>query len=91
MDTFVKQPADKLDYVVDLSDWLTDNDNIVDASTVVESGINVLLTEIDPSTTMVKVWIDGGTDGETYKVTVTVQTQLGRRKEVDFNVRVKET
>ena len=37
-----------------------------------------------------KVWLSGGVDGATYKVTVRVDTAGGRRKEVDFQLIVRE-
>lgn len=37
-----------------------------------------------------KVWLSGGVDGATYKITVRVDTAGGRRKEVDFQLIVRE-
>lgn len=39
----------------------------------------------------VKVWLSGGVDGVTYKLTLTIETEDGRVKEVDFRLKVKET
>lgn len=39
----------------------------------------------------VKVWVAKGISGVTYKLTLTIDTEAGRRKEVDFKVKVKET
>jgi hypothetical protein len=39
----------------------------------------------------VKVWLSGGNDGVTYKLTLTIETEDGRKKEVDFKLKVKET
>lgn len=38
----------------------------------------------------VKVWLSGGIHGATYKITVRVDTEGGRRKEVDFRLTVRE-
>jgi hypothetical protein len=38
----------------------------------------------------VKIWTQGGTDGATYKLTLVANTHDGRRKEVDFKIKVKE-
>jgi len=38
----------------------------------------------------VSVWLSGGTDGQRYKVTVTVDTMGGRRDQSEFIVRVKD-
>jgi len=39
----------------------------------------------------VKVWLQDGNDGVTYKLTLTIHTEDGRVKEVDFKLKVKET
>ncbi len=38
----------------------------------------------------VKVWLSDGIDGVTYKLTLTIETEDGRVKEVDFKIKVKE-
>lgn len=38
----------------------------------------------------VKVWLSGGLDGVTYKLRATIDTESGRRKEVDFKLKVKD-
>lgn len=38
----------------------------------------------------VKVWLSNGIDGATYKLTLTIETEDGRIKEVDFKLKVKE-
>jgi len=40
--------------------------------------------------TRVKVFANAGTDGVTYKVTVTMTTASGRIKQDEFTVRVKD-
>lgn len=44
----------------------------------------------DVAPVRVKVWLSGGTHGATYKLTVRVDTEGGRRKEVDFRMNVRE-
>ena len=47
----------------------------------------------DPATsdpTAVKVWLRGGVSGTSYKVELTIDTDRGRRGQVEFRVRVKE-
>lgn len=38
----------------------------------------------------VKVWTSGGVNGATYKITVTMTSNAGRVKEVDFKLKIKE-
>lgn len=86
---FEKQPADVLDYDFDYSDWLDDrSDTIATYNVVAETGLTVgLVTAISG---VVKVFLSGGTDGQTYKVTCTVTTTGGRTKQAEISVKVKE-
>jgi hypothetical protein len=55
--------------------------------------ILVLSNQDDPFSDVyrVKIWISGGLDGATYKLTLLMDTTGGRRKEVDFKIRIKES
>lgn len=104
MKTFPKQPAERLAYDIDLTDWfqaLSPTDYIqsarvtVPAVTVGPGAASALDASLNPTflgtpATIAKVWIEGGVDGATYKVTLEVTTFEGRVKEVDFLIRVKE-
>lgn len=87
---FTKQPADVQDFDVDFTQYLTDlSDTGVSHIATVETGIT-----LDRSTLaagVVKVWLSGGTDGWSYKVTATLTTTGGRVKQAEITVRVKET
>lgn len=86
---FTKQPVDVLDYDVDYSEWLSDNDNVQSAEiSVTPTGLTVDSHFVnDPR---VKINLSGGTDGVTYKVTVTATTTDGRIKQDEFKIKVKE-
>lgn len=86
---FTKQPVDVLDYDVDYSEWLSDNDNVQSAEiSVTPTGLTVDSHFVnDPR---VKINLSGGTDGVTYKVTVTATTIDGRIKQDEFKIKVKE-
>ena len=43
------------------------------------------------SSGVVKVTLSGGTDGTTYKVTATLTTVSGLKKEAEIKIKVKET
>lgn len=106
MRTFRKQPAEVLPYDVDFAEWLTLGDDIESAQVHVDSAINgepsdltigdvVLLIQNPEATHMIaatrlKVWLSGGLNGATYKITVRADTEGGRRKEVDFRLNVRE-
>lgn len=88
--TVTKQPADVLDYDIDFSQWLPADDAVLSVTTAVEpTGVLVVdYTQVLSPT--VKVWVSGGTDGSTYKVTLTATTDGGRVKQEEFKVRVKD-
>ncbi len=88
--TFVKQPADRLDYDVDYTDWLTVGDSI--ESTVVSvSPATLTIDSTFNNTPRIKIWLFGGVDKVRYKVTLTSTTADGRVKQDEFLVVVKDT
>lgn len=90
MDSFTKQPTERLDYDVDFSDWLPNGDAIITtAVTSSPSGLTVYVT--DAATLIPKLWVSGGLDRISYVVSVTVETNQGRNKEVNFKIKVKDT
>ena len=86
---FTKQPVDVVDYDIDYSEWLTTGDNVQSTVvTVTPEGLTVDSVFVnDPR---IKIWISGGTNGVTYKVTVTATTADGRVKQDEFRVKVKD-
>ncbi len=84
-----KQPSEVLDYDIDCTDWLTEGDNIQTVSATPDDSALVVdaIVNNDP---FIKLWISGGTDGESYKVTVGITTQDGRHKETEFIMQVRD-
>ncbi len=86
---FLKQPTDVLDYDIDYTDWLVDEDTV--QSALATSAPNTLTVEsVFTTTNRVKVWLSEGADNTTYKVTVVTTTADGRVREDEFRVRVKD-
>ena len=86
-----KQPQDVIDYPVDYSEWLAERPGyeISSYTVTVESGID-LVTHIRVGT-IITVFLGGGTDGTTYKITVrATMTPSPLIKEFEFLVKVKE-
>jgi hypothetical protein len=84
-----KQPVEVQDYDIDFNDYLEfHNDTAVSFSAVAETGLVVEASNLTDG--VVKVFVSGGTDGTTYKVSATVTTQGGRVKQGDILVKVKE-
>jgi len=88
--TVPKKPADQLDYDIDFGRWLPVDDVILSGVGVVSPDGELVVDSVRIDGIMVKVWLSGGVDGSTYTVTVTVSTEGGRIKEVDFKVRMRD-
>lgn len=87
----VKQSGETLDYDVSFEDWFENRaDSPASHTATAETGITVVTSSL--SGQVVRVVLSGGTDGETYKVTVTLTTNAATPiiKEVDFTVRIKD-
>lgn len=87
--TVRKRPDDTLDYDVEFERWISDGDTITDA-VAVSSPTDAAINSVQVFGTVVKVWISGGTAGESYGIEVTATTNQGRVKTVQFNLRVME-
>ena len=88
---FEKQPGDRQDFDIDFSEYLTGlSDYGVSHTTTVEAGLTLVASSLLFSGTVVKVFTSGGTDGVTYKITVTLTTYGGRIKQAEIKVKVKE-
>lgn len=89
LSTFTKQPSERLDYDFDFSAWLNSDDAIASAQfSVVPETLTLDGSVIRP--TYAKVWVSGGENGVSYKITCTASTVQGRVKEDEIRIRVKE-
>jgi hypothetical protein len=92
---FEKQPVDVQDYSIDYAEYLA---GLEDTAPGPATALNLTVTAdagivIDRSTLVngvVTVWLSGGTDGKSYKVTATLTTVGGRKKQAEIIVKVKE-
>lgn len=90
MDILEKQPGDLLDFNVRFDRWLPSDDTITTVEAVVDVPTEVTIDSLQYNGQTVTVWLSGGLSGKTYKVTVTVSTAVGRIKESEFKLRVRE-
>jgi|TARA_B110000240_G_C13428202_1_gene422524 hypothetical protein len=89
MDSFTKQPTERLDYDIDFTEWLPIGDAIITTVAISEPvGLTMAIT--DSATIIPKVWVSAGLDKESYVVSVTCETNQGRTKEVNFRIKVKD-
>tara|TARA_R110000737_G_scaffold327515_1_gene341822 strand:- start:174 stop:446 length:273 start_codon:yes stop_codon:yes gene_type:complete len=89
MTTFLKQPAEVLDYTFNLDKWMATGDT-VQSATATSTPLGLTTTVTNGTTTSPSVWASGGADGKLYKVTLTVATTDGRIKEFEMNLQVAE-
>lgn len=91
-----KQPREVQDYDVDYGDQYLVAGDVLDHADV---DIRLLagpeedpltLDRVEMSLEVVKVWLRGGADGARYRVEVRATTVLGRHKEAEFDINVKE-
>jgi len=87
-----KTSADRLDYDVDYSKWLTEDDLIVSANvTINDIEVTFVADTIEVSDQTIRVWMAGGLDGEAAEVAVFATTAAGRVKEARFFLTIKDS
>ena len=91
-----KQPGELKDYDIDYSPWLTPISDTLDN---VDISIEVLDSLAIPSMVLnrhlmtedtLKLWIEGGSPGEVYKVTISITTVGGRIDESELIFAVED-
>lgn len=88
-EVYVKDPAAKLDYSCDWSDWLEDiGDTIVSSVWFLDAGI-VKVSESN-NTMKATVFISGGTSGVIYGAVNHIVTAGGREDERTITIRVQD-
>lgn len=87
--TVTKQPAERFSYTIDYSEALTAGDNIA-AVTAAVSPPGLVVDNVGAYDPIVRFWASGGTNGSTYKVTVTVTTDDGRVFQDEVAFKIKE-
>jgi hypothetical protein len=76
MATYDKDPDAVLDYGFDWSDWLESAETIATSTWTVPAGITKDSDTKDNTTTT--IWLSGGTEGASYKITNHIVTSEGR-------------
>lgn len=85
---WVQQTRDVQDYDLDFGDVFPWGDSVVNATVSADfAGLNL---ETHIAAPVVKLWVEGGTPGSVFKVTVVAHTAAGRAYEADFKVRIKD-
>ena len=88
LSNFPKDPDAKVDFGIDWSQWLVAGDSISSSAWTVSSGITVDATS--HSTSATKIWLIGGTAGESYNAANRITTNGGRVDERTITITVLE-
>ena len=78
-----------LDYTLDWSQWLTQEDDLTTSAWVTTTGLTVESDALDADNTTT-VWLSGGTPGQTYVATNRITTTGGRTDDRSITVFVTE-
>jgi len=89
--TIKKQPNERRRYGIDYSEALDAGDLIVNATTAVSPSGLTATAGVSGNGDFINLVCEGGTDGQVYKITMTVTTTDGNEIiEDEITVRVKE-
>lgn len=90
--TFRHQPAERLDYDIDYTDWpLPAGDAVASAVLSIDKvGMTILDPLVVADSTALKLWVESGALAGLYKVSITMTTVLGRTKQDEVKFRIKD-
>ena len=90
LEYYCKDSREALDYTIDFNRFLIGREYIIGASavitapTVTDPGATLTITRVGYTKNQVSVWVTGGEDRVQYTVSVTIDTDQGRRKTESF-------
>lgn len=90
LEYYCKASREALDYTIDFNRFLIGRESIIGASAVISAPVvtdpesTLMITRVGYTKNQVAVWLSGGEDMVQYTVTVTIDTDQGRRKESSF-------
>lgn len=87
--TFIKRTGDQLDYDLGFDKFLIDGDAIISATASVLPGDDLEIMAVMHTDSDVKVWVNEGAEKVNYVILVTITTALGRIKEEEFTIRIR--
>ena len=88
--TVTQQPAERLSYTIDYSDFLTDGDNVQAATVSAIDPVGLTVDTVAVFDPRVRFWVSGGVAGVRYKVTIDVDTADGRELQDEIIFKIKE-
>ena len=88
--TFGKQPSERISNSILYTDALDEGDEVTTVVSCVVTPSGLTASPVLASGDRVRVWSEGGVNGESYKITVTVETAGGEIFEDELTCRVRE-
>ncbi len=85
--TYTKDPGSQLDYVFEWKDWLVEGDQILKSSFTIQEGLDWVAESTDGTKT--RVWVTGGTSGQSYLVTNRVETKSNPPRIAEISIEIK--
>ena len=87
--TFTKDPDSTLDFQINWTSWLNNDDTIIDSVFVANSeGITIESSSF--TDTITTVWVSGGDAGATYEITNSITTDMGRIDDRTIKIKCKD-
>lgn len=86
MPIWIKDPHDVVDYTLDWTRLLNDDDAVVAVTYIVAPASQLKVLSTNFTTTQTTCWLMGGVTGETYSVTAQITTRDGRQEERTFQI-----
>ena len=86
MPIWPKDPQSKLDYTIDFTKHLADDDQIIDARFTTNGALQMFSPTHNES--QAQCWLSGGIVGVSYPVTCSVTTQRGRQHDRTFRIAI---
>lgn len=94
---FVKQPAEREAYAIEYEDDLVAGDSIAADPVVLVEVLGgaldttpLVIAPVTVTATRVTLWVQGGTNGVSYKITVTANTVSGRVLQDEVTLKIKD-
>lgn len=93
---FTKQPREDKDYDIDYGPFLDPLEDTIDEIDVIVECItdpndnSLVCYKYQNTTTVLKLWLEGGTDRYQYKITILMHTVIGRIDESEIIIKIKD-
>lgn len=87
--SFSKQPGERISNSIAYDDALDEGDEVSSVLSCAAEPAGLTVTPVLASESRVRIWSEGGSDGTTYKITVTVLTAGGEIFEDELTCKVR--